>query len=91
MNKTKIIAAVAEKTGLSRAQVASVIDGAIAEIAANLGKGEEVRIAGLGKFEIRERKARTAVNPRTGKEMNITELKVPAFRAGKPFIEKINK
>ena len=91
MNKTKIVANVAEKTGLSKTAVSKVIEGFIAEVSGSLKKGEVVRVAGLGKFEVRARKARTAVNPRTGKAMNITDLSVPAFRAGKPFIEKINK
>ncbi len=91
MNKTKMISNISEKTGLSKTAVTKVVDGFIAEITAGLKKGDVVRVAGLGKFEVRARKARTAVNPRTGKPMNITDLSVPAFRAGKPFIEKVNK
>lgn len=91
MNKTKIVANIADKTGYTRAEVGAVIEEFIAQVTEGLANGEVVRVASLGKFEVRERKARTAVNPRTGRTMEIANLTIPAFRPGKPFIENINK
>ncbi len=82
MNKTELIAAVAEKAGLSKkdadAAVAAVFDAVTAELA----KGEKVQLIGFGTFEVRERAEKTGRNPRTGETMTIPASKVPAFKAG---------
>ena len=77
MNKTELIAAVAEKAGLSKkdadAAVAATFD----------AKGEKVQLIGFGTFEVRERAAKQGRNPKTGESMTIAASKVPAFKAGK--------
>jgi len=83
MNKTELIAAVAEKTGLSKkdsdAAVAAVVD-AITE---SLVQGEKVQLVGFGSFEVKARAGRVARNPRTGETIEIPASKVPVFKAGK--------
>ena len=91
MNKTELVAAVAEKSGLSKKDeekaVASVID-VIVESVAN---GEKVQLVGFGTFEQRQRNARTGCDPRTKQQIEIPASKVPAFKAGNAFKEAVNK
>ena len=83
MNKADLISAVAKDTGLTKvaaeAAVASVFD----NITETLKKGEKVTWIGFGSFEVRERAARTGVNPQTKEKIKIKATKVPAFKAGK--------
>lgn len=91
MNKIELIAAVAEKTGMtkkdSEAAVAAVVD-AITE---SLVKGEKVQLVGFGSFEVKGRAARTGRNPRTGKEITIEASKLPVFKAGKALKDAVAK
>ena len=83
MNKTELIAAVAEKTGLSKkdsdAAVAAVVD-AITE---SLVQGEKVQLVGFGSFEVKKRAARVGRNPKTKEPIDIPASTVPVFKAGK--------
>ncbi len=89
MNKTEFIKELGAKVNLTGKQAGAVID-AIAEIIVDQVKaGEKVQIAGLGSFEIKERKARTGVNPQTGAEIAIPASKVPAFKAAKAFKDAV--
>ena len=83
MNKKELIKEVAKKNGLSRKDNEAVIDSLIETIYEALAQGDKVHIAGLGSFSSRKREERTMVNPRTGKEVTVTESVVPSFRAGK--------
>ena len=89
MNKTELIAAVAEKTGLSKkdsdAAVAAVVD-AITE---SLVQGEKVQLVGFGSFEVKNRAARTGRNPHTKEEIEIPASKVPVFKAGKALKDTV--
>ena len=89
MNKTELIAAVAEKAGLSKkdadAAVAAVFDAMTAE----LKKGEKVQLIGFGTFEVRERAAKQGRNPKTGEAMTIAASKGPAFKAGKALKDAV--
>ena len=87
MNKSELVDALSDKTGMTKADSAKVIDalfdtdgGVIAEA---LQKGNRVQITGFGTFETKERKARTGRNPRTGETIKIKATKTPGFRAGK--------
>ena len=91
MNKLEIIKVVAEETGLTQKEVTGVVDTAIAAIIDTLKKGEEVNIAGFGKFVVKNRAARTSINPRTKEEIRVPASKAPTFRAGKQFKEAVNK
>ena len=89
MNKTELIAAVAEKTGLSKkdsdAAVAAVVD-AITE---SLVQGEKVQLVGFGSFEVKSRSARMGRNPQTKEQIEIPASKVPVFKAGKALKDTV--
>ncbi|RMG31234.1 MAG: HU family DNA-binding protein [Gammaproteobacteria bacterium] len=90
MNKTELIATVAERAGMSRAEAAKAVDALLASIAEALGRGEAVSLVGFGTFEVRERAARTGRNPRTGETLEIPAARVPAFKAGKALKDAVN-
>lgn len=83
MNKTELIAAVAEKAGLSKKDADAAVTAVFDAVTAELVKGEKVQLIGFGTFETRERAAKQGRNPRTGETMTIAASKVPAFKAGK--------
>ena len=91
MNKIDIVKVVAEESGLTQKEVAGVVDSVIATIITELRKGQEVNIAGFGKFVVKKRAARTSINPRTKQAISVPASKAPAFRAGKQFKEAVNK
>ena len=82
MNKTELIAAVAEKAGLSKKDADAAVSAVFDAVTAELAKGEKVQLIGFGTFEVRERAAKTGRNPRTGETMTSPASKVPAFKAG---------
>ena len=82
MNKTELIAAVAEKASLSKKDADAAVSAVFDAVTAELAKGEKVQLIGFGTFEVRERAAKTGRNPRTGETMTIPASKVPAFKAG---------
>ena len=83
MNKTELIAAVAEKSGITKKDAERVINATFETVAAELKKGEKVQISGFGIFEVKEREARVGRNPRTKETIQIPASKVPAFKASK--------
>ena len=89
MNKTELIAAVAEKATISKKDAENAVSAVIASITESLAGGEKVQIAGFGTFEVRERAAKTARNPRTGETIDVPACKVPAFKAGKGLKDKV--
>lgn len=89
MNKKELIKATAAKNGISRRENEIVLETLIETIYEALAQGDKVHIAGLGAFSSRKRKERTMVNPRTGKEVTVTESIVPSFKPGKRFKEGI--
>lgn len=91
MNKSDIVAAVADKLDLSRRGAETAVDTVFNLITEALAKNDKVVISGFGTFEVRTRVARTGVNPRTGEEIAIPEQKTPAFKAGKQLKESCNK
>ena len=91
MNKTELIAAAAEQTGLTKKDTEKVINAALDAITAALVKGDKVQISGFGIFEVKEREARTGRNPRTGEPMEIAASKNPAFKASKTLKDAIDK
>jgi DNA-binding protein HU-beta len=82
MNRKELIAALADKTGVTKANANRNVLALIEIISSTLGKGGKITLAGFGIFEVRERAARTGRNPRTGQALKIKAAKVPAFRAG---------
>jgi DNA-binding protein HU-beta len=83
MNKTQLVENVAESAGLSKASASKAVDATLAAVTEALKEGETVTLIGFGTFLVRERKARTGRDPRTGQSINIAESKVPTFKAGK--------
>ena len=91
MNKTELIAAVAEKSGLSKKDSEKAVSSVIDTIIGTVASGEKIQVAGFGTFEQRQRNARTGCDPRTGKTIEIAASKVPAFKAGKGSKDAVNK
>ena len=91
MNKTELVASVAEKSGLTKKDSEKAVNAVLAAVTESLEKGEKVQLVGFGTFEVRERKARKAQNPQTKKEITIPAKKVPAFKAGKGLKEVVAK
>lgn len=91
MNKTEIITAAAEASGLTKKDTERVFNAAIDAITAALAKGEKVQIAGFGIFEVKERAARTGRNPATKETIEIPASKAPAFKASKTLKDIVAK
>ena len=90
MNKNDLVAAVASRTGLSKADSAKAVDGVVASITSSLSGGTEVRLVGFGTFSVSTRKASMGRNPRTGEAIHIPETKQPKFKAGKGLKDAVN-
>ena len=91
MNKKELITAIAEETGMTKKDVATVVDAAFGKITAAMAAGDKVQLVGFGTFETRERGERIGKNPRTKEEVKIAACKAPAFKAGKALKDAVNK
>ena len=91
MNKTELVASVAEATSLSKKDAENAVSAVIASITKSLTEGEKVQIAGFGTFEVRERSERIGRDPRTSEEIIIPASKTPAFKAGNALKDSVNK
>lgn len=91
MNKTELVAAMAEKTQLSKKDTESTLKAFIEVITDELTKGEKVQLVGFGTFEVAERAAREGINPLTKKPMSIPASKAPKFKAGRGLKDAVNK
>ena len=91
MNKTELVAAVAEKAGIYKKDSEAAVAAFIASVQDALKAGEKVQLVGFGTFEVRQRSERQGRNPQTGKTVTIPASKVPAFKAGKAFKDLIAK
>lgn len=83
MNKTELVLAVSERTGLSKTDAEKLLKAFLETIEEELVKGEKVQLTGFGTFEVIERAAREGRNPKTGEAMSIPETKSPKFKPGK--------
>jgi DNA-binding protein HU-beta len=90
MNKSELIAAVAETAELSKADAGRALEALIDAVKKTLKKGDDVSLVGFGTFTVRKRAARTGRNPRTNEEIKIKASKVPAFKAGKALKDHLN-
>lgn len=90
MNKADFIGAVAETSGMTKADAQRAVDAVIDVVKDTLGKGESISLTGFGTFDVRERAARTGRNPRTGETIQIKASKNPAFKAGKALKDAVN-
>lgn len=91
MNKTELIAVVAEKTGLTKKDAERVVSATFETIACSLVEGEKVAISGFGNFEVKAREARVGRNPRTKEAVQIPATKLPAFKAAKALKDAVAK
>ena len=90
MNKTELIAAVAEKAEISKKDAEKAVKAFTDAVAEELAKGGKVQLVGFGNFEVSERPAREGRNPRTGETMTIAASKTPKFKAGKALRDAVN-
>ena len=91
MNKTELIAAVAEKAGLTKKDAERVVSATFETVTESLKKGDKVSISGFGIFEVKTREARIGRNPRTKEEIKIPATKLPTFKASKTLKDIIAK
>ena len=91
MNKTELIAAVAEKSGLSKKDSEAAVVATIAAITDALKAEDKVQIVGFGSFEVKKKAAHMGRNPRTGEAMEIAASRVPAFKASKTMKDALDK
>lgn len=90
MNKTELVAAIAEKTGLSKKDSEKAVKAFTEVVSEELKKGEKIQLVGFGTFEVADRPAREGRNPRTGETMPIPASKAPKFKAGKALKDAVN-
>ena len=90
MNKTELVAAIAEKTELSKKDAEKALKAFTDVVAEELKKGEKLQLVGFGTFEVAERPEREGRNPSTGKAMKIAASKSPKFKAGKALKDTVN-
>ena len=90
MNRTELVAAMAEKTQLSKKDADLALKAFIDVVSEEMQKGEKVQLVGFGTFEVSERAAREGRNPQTGETMTISASKSPKFKAGKALKDAVN-
>ena len=91
MNKTELVAVVAEKTGLSKKDGEKAVNAAFEAITAAMAAGDKVQLVGFGSFEVKQRNARVGRNPKTKEEIQIPASRVPSFKAGKALKDSVAK
>jgi len=90
MNKSQLIEAMADAADISKAAAGRALEGMIDAITEALKSDESVTLVGFGTFSVRERAARTGINPQTRKSIEIKASKTPAFKAGKALKDAVN-
>ena len=90
MNKNELIAAMAEKSELTKKDAGAALDAFVEAVQDALKAGEKVQLVGFGSFEVKNRPARTGINPQTKKPVKIKASKAPAFKAGKALKDALN-
>ena len=90
MNKAELVAAIAEKTELSKKDSEKALKAFIDVVTEELTKGEKIQLVGFGTFEVAERSAREGRNPQTGETIEIKASKAPKFKAGKALKDTVN-
>ena len=91
MNKSELVAAIAEKSELSKKDAEKALKAFSDVVSEELAKGGKVQLVGFGTFEVSERAAREGRNPQTGSVMKIDACKAPKFKAGKALKDAVNE
>ncbi len=89
MNKTELVAAMAETSGLSKKDCETALNAFASEVEKALKSGDKVQLVGFGSYEVKERAARTGRNPKTKEPIEIPASKAPVFKAGKALKDAI--
>lgn len=89
MNKTELVSAIAEKTGLTKVQAKDALEATLCTIAGALEKGDKIALIGFGTFSVNEKAAREGINPATKKKIQIPARKVVKFKAGADLADKV--
>ena len=90
MNKTELVAAIAEQAEISKKDAEKALKAFTDVVAEELKKGEKIQLVGFGTFEVSEKAAKKSKNPQTGKTITIAASKTPKFKAGKALKDSIN-
>lgn len=90
MNKTELIAAMVEKSELTKKDAGAALEAFTDAVEDALKAGDKVQLIGFGTFEVKERAARTGKNPRTGEAVEIAAAKIPAFKASKALKDALS-
>ncbi|MBV1912920.1 MAG: HU family DNA-binding protein [Cycloclasticus sp.] len=90
MNKSDLINAIAEESGLTKADAGRALDATITSVGNALKGGDSISLIGFGTFSVKERSARTGRNPQTGETIQIKASKIPSFKAGKTLKDSVN-
>ena len=90
MNKTELVAKIAEQTELSKKDAEKALKAFVDVVTEELKKGEKIQLVGFGTFEVAERAERTGKNPQTGAPITIPASKAPKFKAGKALKDAMN-
>lgn len=90
MNKTELVAAIADQAGISKKDAEKALKAFTDIVGAQLKKGDKIQLVGFGTFEVSKRAAREGRNPQTGKSMKIPASKAPKFKAGKALKDLVN-
>lgn len=90
MNKSELVDSIAEKSGLNKTQATDALNAMMESVGEALEEGETVSLVGFGTFSVKDRKARTGRNPKTGDPLEIPASKVPGFKAGKGLKDRLN-
>lgn len=90
MTTKELVAGVTTGTAYKKSQVVNILRKTLDTITRELAQGGQVQLIGFGTFEVKERNARTGINPRTGEVIQLPEHKTPIFRAGRALKEAVN-
>ncbi|MBU2572006.1 MAG: HU family DNA-binding protein [Gammaproteobacteria bacterium] len=90
MNKSELIDAIADSSGLTKADAGRALDGFLTAVTTALSKGDSLALVGFGTFSVKERAERKGRNPQTGEEITISAAKIPTFKAGKSLKDAVN-
>ena len=90
MNKSELIDAIADSSGLTKADSGRALDGFVDAVQEALSKGDSVALVGFGVFSVKERAERKGRNPQTGEEITIKAATIPSFKAGKTLKDAVN-
>ena len=89
MTKADLVDQIADRTGLTKKDVADTVDGFLDAVSQALGKGQHIEIRGFGTFKVKDRKSRLARNPRTGEAVPVPPRRVPVFKVSKDLKDMV--